>query len=110
MSDFTVTYTLMPDVAGKFLTKTTSLEEFARDAHGIFVRKMIPPLPILNAALRAGVTAREADWDPFEIDADQYDALIATIVGEPPLGFRLTKPPLDVTTHRAWIEWVNWLY
>ena len=101
-----VTYILMPDVAGKFLTKTASLAEFARDAQGIFVRKVIPPLDILNLALLSGATGREADWDAFSIGPEEYAELVSALAGEPPTGYRVDAPPPEVVTHKQWVDWV----
>ena len=105
-----LTYILMPDVAGKFVTKTASLAEFARDAQGVFVRKVIPPLAILNCALLAGGTGREADWDAFSISPEDYAELVSELAGEPPLGYRVDVSPPEVVTHDQWVDWVRGRY
>ena len=100
-----VTYELLPDVAGKFVTKTASLAEFALEIRGIFVRKVIPPLRVLNHALLQGYTMREANWEPFEISDAEYDELLAELAGEPPLGYRVDEPPDYIVNHDQWVEW-----
>jgi hypothetical protein len=102
-----VTYTLLPDIAGKFLSKEAPLSEFARDVRWVFYRKTIPPLHLLNEALAHGASPREAEWQPFEIPESEYLELLEAIVGEPPAGYRYIQPPTDVRTHRDWLHWVD---
>lgn len=102
-----IKYTLMPDVAGAFVTKEAPLSEFARDVRWVFYRKNIPPLSVLNAALAHGWSPREAEWEPFSLHEIEFQELLDAIAGEPPLGFRFLQPPPNIQTHEAWLHWIE---
>jgi len=102
-----VRYTLLPDVAGSFLEKETSLASFARDLRDIFIHKNIPPLNILNEALSAGYSPRESEWEPFTIDPSEYDELVRDLLSHPPDRYKQVAPPKEIRTFQQWANWLE---
>lgn len=102
-----IKYILLPDVAGKYTEKEAELSEFCSDVKYIIRNKNIPPLSILNEALRLGHTPREAEWEPFELSIDEYEALVMAIKKDPPIGYQCIEPPETVTSFQGWLAWIG---
>jgi hypothetical protein len=103
----TTWYTLLPDVAGSFLAKEASLASFAHDLRDIFIHKNIPPLKILNEALSAGYSPREAEWEPFTIDRPEYDELVKDLLSKPTERYKQVAPPEEIKTFEQWANWLE---
>lgn len=97
----------MPDVAGSFLHKEALLADFARDLHWIFIHKHIPPFQILNEALLAGYSPREAEWEPFQVTEDEYEELVNELLSNPREGFKRYSAPEDVKSMTQWSTWLQ---
>jgi hypothetical protein len=105
-----VTYTLVPDsgaaVGTGWTPKTAPLDEFLLDAQDILYHQNIPPLDILNQMLNRGYAIRTAEWEPFEIDEEEYEEVVAALVQDEARQLRRYSPPSDCSTPEQWQEWL----
>ncbi len=102
-----ISYTLLPDVAGSFVERKASLDDFARDLHWVLVYKRIPPFDILNQAFVSGESPREAEWEPFHITQLEYELLVEALCKNEAERYQVAASPEHITTFSAWSAWVS---
>lgn len=70
---------------------------------------VIPPLSVVNEILRSGFDdagmSGGCRWEPFEIDAEEWQEARAKLEA-PPYGHRFLEPPADVRTRQEWVGWI----
>ncbi|ABG87871.1 hypothetical protein [Clostridium perfringens] len=88
-----IRYVLTPEAYGsngEFIDKIGTLGDLVVDT-GMLLRpqfdKTIPNIKVLNSLFREGWYPRSAEWEPFEIDSDEYNELVEYLLSLP-----LNKP------------------
>ena len=73
--------------------------------------ELIPPLPILNQILQAGISFdKQVCWQPFQIDETEYEELVLTFMTAPHSPpYQCVVPPDWVCTPADWYYW-TWEY
>lgn len=82
------------------------LDRFLTDCVGIVDQELIPPLVILNQFLDAGEdVGRSHRWKPFQIDQEEYEELVLSLITTPESDFEEAPPPDWVRTPTDWYYW-----
>lgn len=102
-----IEYTLLPDVAGRFLRKTSTVEDFILDVGLLGDERIIPPYNILNNMFSEGYYPRVAEWDPFTITYGEYDELVGKLLSRSSDKKPFTKVDVPdwVTTREDFYFW-----
>ena len=87
-----------------------SLSEMLTEMPYLLTHKIIPPLHVLNEVLGSGLIEAGANgggsWEPFQIDEDEYDALVAELLAIEDAGLRPVAPPAWVKSRADWNIWL----
>ena len=101
-----VSYTVLPDLAGRFDDRAKPLTEFVHEV-GIALHRQIPPFNVMNALLKRGASPRVAEWAPFEISLEEYDEVVAHLTSDPADRYLRLEPDVPVHTPEQWWAWLQ---
>ncbi|MBC7813195.1 MAG: hypothetical protein H7175_18700 [Burkholderiales bacterium] len=87
-----------------------NLSEMLTEMPYLLTHKVIPPLHVLNEVLRSGLIEAGANggasWEPFEIDAEEYEALVAEMLTLEDNSLREAASPAWVKSRADWDIWL----
>lgn len=85
----TLKYDLFPEAYasnGRFLSKEGTVGDLIIDT-GMLLNsdfdKVIPKIDILNKMLLKGMSSRSGEWEPFEIEQQEYEELVKYLCSLP---------------------------
>lgn len=101
-------YQLAPFGPEKF-PKEADLLQFLLDIPYLFVFGFIPPFEVLNDVFRSGLAdagmSGGCEWQPFEVDVEEYDELVQALAAVPESNYRVVKAPEWVRSRTDWNIW-----
>jgi hypothetical protein len=70
-------------------------------------KRFIPPLSVLNSVFGCTDPYKISDcvWEPFQIERTEFEALVASLLGDRNVQYQYVEPPDWIKTFRDWSIW-----
>ena len=114
----TIIYYLLPGTGSRVTKKEGTAKDLLLDMPyllGMYppLRKegigVIPPLKIINEIFSIGINdagmSGGCKWEPFQIDENDFEELVAQLLSDDPKYFRWIEPAEWVKTYDDWTAW-----
>lgn len=104
-----IKYKKLPCVGEETISTEGDLLQFVQDIPYLFTFNLIPPINVLNDIFKSGLEdagmSGGCQWEPFEINQDEYDELIISLQNLSKNNYKVVFAPKWVKTKTDWHIW-----